>query len=73
VLFHSPGSEPLALSWLAFAAALLLVHWLFHRRFCAEWWRRGPDWAFACVFGLVAALIFTLIPTSTQPFIYFQF
>jgi len=73
VLFDSPGSEPLALSWLGLAAILLLVHWLNYRRFFAQWWRQGPDWAFACGLGLAVALIITLVPTTTQPFIYFQF
>jgi alginate O-acetyltransferase complex protein AlgI len=73
LLFESPGTEQLALSWLCLAALLLLVHWISYRRFVTEWWRRGPDWAFACGLGLVVALIMTLVPTTTQPFIYFQF
>ncbi len=73
LLFDSPGTGQIALSWLFLAALLLLIHWITYRRFFAEWWRRGPDWTFACGLGLAAALIYTLVPTTTQPFIYFQF
>jgi alginate O-acetyltransferase complex protein AlgI len=73
LLFQSPGTELPAFSWLGLAALLLLLHWMFHLRFFAEWWRQGPGWAFAIGFGLAAALVMTLVPTNPQPFIYFQF
>jgi len=73
LLFDSTGTGQIAISWLFPAVLLLLIHWITYRRVFAEWWRRGPDWAFACGMGLTTALILACMPASTQPFIYFQF
>jgi hypothetical protein len=32
-----------------------------------------PEWTFAGTYALLCALSLTLVPASSQPFIYFQF
>jgi len=53
--------------------ALGVVHWLNARGTFANWWRRGPDQAFAAAYGCTAAIVLLFVPPHYTPFIYFQF
>jgi alginate O-acetyltransferase complex protein AlgI len=54
-------------------ALLALTHLLPAARRDAETWRRLPDWAFASLYGVAAAIALTFVPLGYRPFIYFQF
>jgi hypothetical protein len=73
VLFSGSGSDELGAWKLGLFAVLAFLHWLNARGTFANWWRRGPDPAFALAYGGAVAFVLVFVPTNYTPFIYFQF
>jgi len=73
VFFADNGPRELGppMLWVLLVLAVLHVAGSFSHR--SSWWRGAPGWAFAAVYGLLAALALSLIHPAAQPFIYFQF
>jgi alginate O-acetyltransferase complex protein AlgI len=65
---HGLGSDAL---WLL--PLLGCAHWIAYHGGARSLWRRMPEWTFAGTYALLCALSLTLVPASSQPFIYFQF
>lgn len=73
VLFEPNGKRTFGLTCLWLFAGLAVVHWLNSRHVFTIWCQRLPDWAFAALVGVGAALALFFVPTRYKPFIYFQF
>lgn len=73
VLFSGSGPDELGAWKLGLFAVLACLHWLNARGTFANWWRRGPDPAFALAYGGAVAFVLVFVPTNYTPFIYFQF
>jgi len=73
VLFRGGGAQDLGAWRLWIVVALGIVHWMNSRGTFSNWWRRGPDRAFAVAYGCTAATVLLFIPPHYTPFIYFQF
>ncbi|MEM7306301.1 MAG: MBOAT family O-acyltransferase [Planctomycetota bacterium] len=68
-----PATDPVALRWAAVFPLFLVVHFAMYRRFLHDFFRRLPDWAFAAVYGVAAALVLPWASVGYQAFVYFQF
>jgi alginate O-acetyltransferase complex protein AlgI len=74
LLFFQGGREKGIPHWLAgLFVALAIVHWLNWKQVFAQWWRRGPEWAFATGYGAAFAMVLGFMPQHYSPFIYFSF
>jgi alginate O-acetyltransferase complex protein AlgI len=73
VLLKSPGSADFGINCLVAFAALVLIHWIAHRRWLHAWWCKIPAWQFAAVCGCLLATALPWTPLGYKPFIYFQF
>jgi alginate O-acetyltransferase complex protein AlgI len=73
VLFSGNGVEQLGAWKLWIVVVLAVIHWMNWRGIFANWWRRGPDSAFAAAYGCTTAIVLLFIPPHYTPFVYFQF
>lgn len=73
VLFSGGGTEAVDPRWLLYFTALAVVHWLAMKNVLGDRLTRVPDWAFSMGYGAAIAIVWTFVPTSHEPFIYFQF